>query len=417
MTNASLCSLQPALASARRFALAAALLGGGLFCVAQAKPAANPAPDVLVLSNGDTLHGKLVSEVDGKVTFHSDPLGDVTLAWDKIKELHSAGPFAVLDSRTKSRGKRGQIAIRSGAIAADSKSVTVQPAGKPALAPIPLKNAQFIMGGAALDKQINHSPGFFSGWNGAATAGATLVTAAENQYTVTAALGLVREVPTVSWLNPRNRTSTDFSGSFGKISQPGYYVPPVPPATTSTYVPPQSTKSSILHFDAERDQYFSPRLYALVQSAFDHNFAQDLQLQQIYGGGIGWTILKSPKRELDLKATAQYEKQSFITGTTTSGTNPNQNLIGSTLAANYLLHLKLFTLTQQLSYIPAFNQPSAYSANETNTFAFPAYKEFSFSLGTIDTFLNDPPIGADPPAKKNSFQVTMGLTYSFKSKY
>jgi hypothetical protein len=295
--------------------------------------------------------------------------------------------------------------------------VTLQPASGPALAPIPVKNAQFIMSEAALDKQINHAPGFFSGWNGAATAGATLITAAENQYTVTAALGLVRVVPTVSWLNPRNRTSTDFTGSFGKISQPGYYVPAVPPATTATFVPPVSTKSSILHFDAERDQYFSPRLYALVQTAFDHNYAQDLQLQQIYGSGIGWTVLKSPRRELDLKATAQYEKQSFITGTTSTGANPNQNLIGSTLAADYLLHLKLFTLTQELSYIPAFNEPSAYSANETDTFAFPVYRNFSFSLGTIDSFLNDPPIGAEPPAKKNSFQVTMGLTYNFKSKY
>jgi hypothetical protein len=417
MTNASILSLQQTLACGRRVALVAALLGGGLFCVAQAKPAANAAPDVLILSNGDTLHGKLVSEVDGKVTFHTDSLGDVTVAWDKIKELHSAGPFAVLDSRAKPHGKHEQVAIPSGAIAVETESVTLQPASGPALAPIPVKNAQFIMSEAALDKQINHAPGFFSGWNGAATAGATLVTAAENQYTVTAALGLVRVVPTVSWLNPRNRTSTDFTGSFGKISQPGYYVPAVPPATTATYVPPTSTKSSILHFDAERDQYFSPRLYALVQTAFDHNYAQDLQLQQIYGGGIGWTVLKSPRRELDLKATAQYEKQSFITGTTSSGANPNQNLIGSTLAADYLLHLKLFTLTQGLSYIPAFNEPSAYSANETDTFAFPAYKNFSFSLGTIDSFLNDPPIGAEPPAKKNSFQVTMGLTYNFKSKY
>jgi hypothetical protein len=42
-------------------------------------------PDVLVLSNGDILHGKFVSEIGGKVTFHSDPLGDVTLEWGKSK--------------------------------------------------------------------------------------------------------------------------------------------------------------------------------------------------------------------------------------------------------------------------------------------------------------------------------------------
>jgi hypothetical protein len=416
MTNSSNRSIAQILARGKSVALVAALLGQGIFCAAQAKPAANPSPDVLVLNNGDTIHGKLVNEIGGKVTFHSDPLGDLTIPWSNIKELHAAEKFAVLDNRVKPKSRHGKVEIPSGAIDANTESITLETESGPPLAPIPLKNAQFIMDAAALDKQINHEPGFFTGWNGSATAGATLITAAENQYTVTGAVGLVRVVPTVPWLNPRNRTSTDFSGSYGKISQPGYVIPAVP-GTPASYVAPVSTKSSIYHFDAERDEYFSPRVYALVQTAFDHNFAQDLQLQQIYGAGIGWTAIKSPKQELDLKGTAQYERQAFITGTTTSGTNPNQNLIGSTFAASYLLHLKLFTLTQGLSYIPAFNDPSAYSANETNTFAFPAYKNLSFSFGTLDTFLNDPPIGAEPPAKKNSFQATMGITYAFKSKY
>jgi len=30
---------------------------------------------------------------------------------------------------------------------------------------------------------------------------------------------------------------------------------------------------------------------------FDHNYGQDLNLQQIYGGGLGWTALKTPKQE------------------------------------------------------------------------------------------------------------------------
>ncbi len=71
--------------------------------------------------------------------------------------------------------------------------------------------------------------------------------------------------------------------------------------------------TSIFHADAERDQYFSPRVYALGDVSFDHNFSQGLQLQQVYGGGIGWTALKSAKQELDLKADIHYEKQQYIT--------------------------------------------------------------------------------------------------------
>jgi hypothetical protein len=384
--------------------------------MAQSKPAPNPAPDELVLSNGDTLHGKFVNEVAGKVTFHSDPLGDVSLGWDKIKELHTAQKFAVLEKDMKLHGRKNAGQIPVGTFEVENQALAVHPDNAPVAVPIPVKDAQYILDLTTLDKQVNRQPGFFTGWNGAATAGATVVTATQNQYTVSGAIGLVRVVPTVPWLNPRDRTSTNFSGSFGKITQPAYTIPATPTAP-ATFVPATVTKSAISHADAERDQYFSPRLYVLAQTAFDHNFGQDLNLQQIYGGGIGWTAVKTPKQEVDLRATIQYEKQQFISGVTSSGSsNTSENLVGSTFAANYMLHLKRLTFAQGLAYIPAYNQPNAYSANETNTFAFPAYKNLSFSVGTMDSYLNDPPV-SEPPTKRNSFQFTMGLTYAIKSKY
>jgi hypothetical protein len=374
-------------------------------------PAPNPAPDVLVLSNGDTLHGKFVSETAGKVTFHSDPLGDVIISWDKIKELHATERFGVLNSAVKVNHRKGAGKIPVGALDVADQAVTVHEENVAPIAPIPVKDAQYIMDETTLNKEVYHEPSFFAGWNGPVTGGATLVTATQNQYTLSGAIGLVRVVPTVSWLNPRDRTSMDFNGSFGKITQPGYVVPASGSAPAS-YVAATSTKTAIFHADAERDEYFSPRFFALGQTAFDHNFSQDLALQQIYGGGIGWTAIKTPKQQLDAKATMQYEKQEFISG----ATGTNQNLIGSTFSAAYALHMKLLTLTQTLSFIPAYNNSSAYSADETDTFAFPAYKGLSFSIGTLDSYLNDPPVSL-PPTKKNSFQFTMGLTYAFKSKY
>jgi len=376
------------------------------FAAAANSAAQAPASDVLVLNNGDTIHGKLVNSLDGKITFHSDALGDLSVSWDKIKELHTSGSYAVLDKSVKLRGKKSAGAIPTGQLEVTNNSIAIQSEKAAAPAPIPVGNAQYILDTATLDKQLYHHPGFFTGWNGAATAGAAIVTATENQYTFSGAVGLVRVVPTVSWLTTRDRTAVDFTGSFGKITQPSYTDP-----ITGIVVPSVVTKSAIYHAGAERDQYFSPRFFALAQTAFDHNYGQDLDLQQIYGGGFGWTFLKSPKQEADLKATIQYEKQQFI-----SDSSANQNLIGSTISLAYVLHHKLVTYTQGLAFIPAFNNPHAYSANETNTLAFPAYKNFSFSLGTLDSYLNNPP-DTLPPTKRNSFQFTMGLTYAFKSKY
>jgi hypothetical protein len=146
---------------------------------------------------------------------------------------------------------------------------------------------------------------------------------------------------------------------------------------------------------------------------FDHNFAQDLDLQQIYGAGIGWTAVKKTNQELDLKTTLQYESQQFIVA---NGIY-NQNLIGSTLDATWAAKLPLKVLfKQQVSWIPAYNNPYAYSAGEKNTLTMPFFKRLAFSVGTIDSYLNDPP-PAHPPTKRNSFEFTTGLTYVIKSNY
>jgi hypothetical protein len=389
--------------SSRIHLLLTVVLTVALTCVAQTKPAADP--DVLVLKNGDTLHGKFVSALGGKVNFHSDPLGDISVAWENIKELHTSGNFAVLDNTVKLRGKKHAHQIPIGKLEVADQAVTVHPESGPSPAPIPTKNAGYIVDQPTLDKEIYHHPSLAAGWNGGATAGATLVQATQNQYSFSGALALVRVVPTVDWLDPRNRTSAGFTGSYGKITEPAYHVGDV-------LVPAVVTKSSIYHAEAERDEYFAPRFFVLGQVAYDHNFAQNLQLQQIYGGGIGWTVLKTDNQEADLKATVQYERQAFIDGTSST----NENLIGSTFSADYLLHMKLLTFTQSVAYIPAYNNPRAYSVNETNTLTFPTYKNLGFTLGTLDSYLNNPPVSL-PPTKRNSFQFTAGLTYAIKSKY
>ena len=366
-----------------------------------------PAPDSITFTNGDHLTGKLVRETSGSVVFHSDIAGDVTVTWDKIKELHSAQPFAVLQKGVTPNRKTGESQIPIGTLAVESGNIQLEsPTTHATIALIPVANAEYIIDKPTLDKQLLGHPGFFEAWNGSATAGATIVSATQNQYTVNAAVALQRVVPTVNWLDPRNRTSVGFNESFGKITEPAYT------DATGTFVPSTFTKSNIFEIDAERDQYVSKKLYYLGEVSFSHDYAQSLQLQQVYGAGFGYTLIKKPKEELDVKATAQYEKQSFF-----NTASANQNLIAATLAANYNLTLsKGIVYNQQIAYVPAFNNTRAYSANESDTLTFPAYKNFGFTVGTLDSYLNDAPITL-PQTKRNSFQFTMGVTYTIKSKY
>lgn len=365
-----------------------------------------PPPDVVVLSDGDRIFGTFVREVGGKVTFHSDILGDLVIPWENITEIHTQTKMAILDKNTVPRRHKLPTNLPEGTLSIANSMITVHPENNLLIEPIPVASAEYIIDDATLRKQVFGHPSFLAGWNGAATAGATIVHATQRQYTFTGDVALVRTLPAVSFLNPDNRTSFDFTESYGKIDSPAFVTPTV-------NIPRSEVKSSILHAEAERDQYFSARAYALGMIAFDHNFSQDLQLQQIYGGGIGYTVIKKPKSELDVKATIQYERQSFINAP--SGTN--KSLVGSTFAGTYaatLTHGMVFN--QQAAYIPAYNDFHAYSLNETDTLAFPAYKNFSFSIGTLDSYLNDPP-ATIPPTLRNSFQFTAGVSYVIKSKY
>jgi hypothetical protein len=377
------------------------------FAMAQQKPAPEkPTPDTITFTNGDHLTGKLTRETAGSVTFHSDIAGDLTVTWDKIEELHSSQTFAVLEKGVIPSRKAGESQIPIGTLSVEAGQIQLESTTTHTdIAPIPVANAAYIIDKPTLDKQLLGHPGFFAGWNGSATAGATIVSATQNQYTVDAAVALQRLVPAVNWLDPRSRTSVTFNESFGKITQPEYIA-------AGTLIPATYTKSNIFLAAAERDQYVSKKLYYLGDVSFDHNYAQSLQLEQLYGVGLGYTLLKKPKQELDVKAVAQYERQSFF-----DTASSNQNLIAATVAANYTLTLKKgIILNQQISYIPAFNVVRDYSANESNTVTFPAYKGFGFTVGTLDSYLNDAPVTL-PDTKPNSFQFTMGISYAIKSKY
>ncbi len=353
--------------------------------------------DTLTFVNGDRLTGSLV-RTDGKnVTFKSDFAGEITVGWDKVKEIKTAGQFAVLEKgfKQKSSRKLNDARIPQGTLSVEDQTIAVQQGtGEPVS--VPVAQTDFVVDQKTYEQQVRGRPEFYKGWSGAIQAGASLARSTSDTTAYNAGFNLVRVVPTLSWLDPRTRTTFNFADSFSKTTQTGV----------------GTTETSILHADAEHDIYFSPRFYVLGNTQFDHNFAQGLDLQQIYGGGIGATFLKSDKQQLDVKAQAQYERQSYgIVPGTTGPALPDTNLIGATVAENYMRKLPhKIVFTEQLQAIPAFNVTSDYSGVAQAGLALPLFKQFNFTIQVVDNYLNDPA----PGATKNSFQAITALQYTLK---
>jgi hypothetical protein len=347
-------------------------------------------PDTLTTTNGEKLIGHLVRSNGGSVTFHSDTLGDFTIDWSKIKDLHSSRKFAVIPKDVQLRHKvTDEPQIAHGSIAmADQKIEVIPGPGQPAKV-IATADAGHVIDQADFDAASHHDGNFFKHWTGSITGGVALVEATQNSDNFTGTVHLVRAMPIEDWLTPDNRTSLNFSAAYGKVDQPN----------TPT------VKTEILHLDVERDEYFQARVYAFGLAAYDHNFSQGLDLQQTYGLGIGWTAVKSANQTLDLKASVNYQSQHF------TGSLADQNLFGSAFAEIYHRKLPLGILfDQQLSVTPAWNNTEAYSAAGSAGLTMPVYKRLSLAINASDMFLNDPPVGF----KKNSFQFTTGITYTLK---
>jgi hypothetical protein len=215
------------------------------------------------------------------------------------------------------------------------------------------------------------------------------VEATQVSKTFNGVINLVRIVPDTDWLRRRNRTIVSFATAYGTLQQPN----------TST------VKTAIDRGAAERDEYLSESVFAFGQADFDHNFSQGLRLQQIYGGGIGWSVIHRPNESLDLKAGVTYVRQEFYSS------KSSQSLAGSTFEEDFSRNLWHGTkFVEQLVLSPSWTNENAFTAFGTAALTLPAYKRLGVTLGTADNYLHNPPAGF----KRNSFQATMGLTYSLR---
>jgi hypothetical protein len=364
------------------------------FARAQAKnPPPKPPSDVIIFTNGDQLSGLLERGVGNSLLFKSDMAGEITVPLDKVKELRSSGSFAVLRKDIPPTRKN----VTPGTLLYGNGTLTVAAAeGYPEN--VPAKQIGYIIDQPTYDMELEKKPGPLYGWQGAVNGGATIVRSTSNGSTLTAGIALARAIPAVPYLPARNRTSFNLQETYGKLTSP--VIPQTTPPT-----PPSIALTSIFHTDAERDEYFSPKFFALAQTSFDHNYSQGLNLQQVYGAGIGWTAIQKPRQQMDVKATMQYEKQAFQTPSS------DQNLVGSTLSEAYHRSLpRKLVFTESLSLLPAWNYFRAYSANAQVGLVMPVFKRLSLTVTSTDNFLNNPAFGF----KKNSFQFVTAASYTLK---
>jgi hypothetical protein len=362
------------------------------------------APDTVTFVNGDQLTGKLIGVVAGTVSFHSDILGDVTIPVAKVKSLRAARQFAVIEKNQHITRKTVGERVPIGSIDLEHDTVHLKPPQANEKS-FPLSQTSSLVDADLFHRELRNEVDPFYGWTGSITLGATLVTATNSAQTYTGAVALVRSIPTTAWLPPKSKSTLNLSATYG-LAKDSEIV-----SGGNEFQAPSVSKTDIKHGDAEYDKYFSQDIFGLVNASADHNFGNGLQLQQSYGAGLGWSLLRAPKNTLDIKASLLYEQQQFYNGLTSGLGTPNVNLVGAALSQNWAhTFAHGVKINQYVTLTPTFNVVQAYSAVANANLVFPVYKKLNFTVSSTDNYLGDPPQGF----KRNSFQFTAGVTYTLK---
>jgi Protein of unknown function, DUF481 len=372
----------------------------------QAAKAAKPPDnqDTITLTNGDTLTGKVGKVTFGKVTFHDDVLGDLTIPLSKIKTMNTKTAFAAASTTESLTSKNVADEVPVGKVSIENQTVKIEPQSGGARE-FPAKDLSFMLDADAYQRELHNESDFFYGWNGTATVGATLVEATNSSQTYTGTLAFVRAIPTIAGLPAGSKTILNLSGTYGLAKNPQII------SGDNVYQTASVTKTNILHGDLEYDKFFTSTIFGLVNASADHNFGNGLQLQQAYGAGIGWAILRTPQNDFSVRAALQYEQQQFYNGITSGLGTPTDNLVGALVGETWnrtFPHNMKFKESITLS--PTFNLVNSYSGVGSASFLFPVYKRLNFSVTTTDNYLGDPPEGF----LRNTFQLTTGITYTLK---
>jgi hypothetical protein len=332
----------------------------------------------LSLPNGDRLSGNL-KHADGKeLLISTEAAGDVTVSWAKLASVQSAGPMVV-----ETHDHREFIGTLAGA----PDTIVVTPASGPP-ATIPVGQIAFIVDQPTWQQIVAH-PSLAEAWSGVASLGLSMISATQNARSFNGGFNLTRQTPPLAWLPPSSRTLLAFQGNYGKLSQPGF-----PTVLTDLYTG-----------SLEQDKYLAQRLFIFGDALLNHNRAQGVQLQQNWGGGVGWTVFATPTVNGDVKVDLHYLRQALY------GASAVNNLLAATLAQTYARKLvRGLVFTEALSAAPALTQSNAYQASGSSSLTMPVSKRLGLNVSLIDSIIGNP----QPGFRKNSLQFTTGIQFSVK---
>jgi putative salt-induced outer membrane protein YdiY len=340
--------------------------------------------DQIVLKNGDKLTGSITKSDGKELVIKTDYAGVVTVKFDAIQSITSAGDLNVtLGGKTvvgpvTTNGDNVVVATKAaGSVEAPKASVTLvrSPAEQ-----------------AAYERSLH--PGFGEGWAGGLNLGFAVTRGNSETKNLNIAFNAVR------------------TGFHDKLT---LYTNSVYATNDLSGASPHTTSNSI-GGGARYDHDFSPRAFAFVNGDFFSNSLQFLDLRSSFGGGIGLHAIKNAVTTLDLLAGLNYTHESY-SGIPNPLPPPLTNSYSKSYAALTLgdafTHKlgKSTDLTQNFFFYPDLSDTSQYrfTLNAATVTKLNKWLGWQNSFGDVYVTYPLRPLGT----KANDLQIATGINISF----
>jgi putative salt-induced outer membrane protein len=331
--------------------------------------------DTVVLKNGDHLTGT-VEVSDGKdVTLKTDFAGEIKIQWSAVLELKTDKPIYVVTPDKKTV---------SGTVSTDGSNLVVHTANNGTVQ-VPLTQVTVVRSSdveAAYEKSLH--PSLIEAWKGGVNLG--FAVARGNSETTNLTTGFAAD----------RKTSNDEI----TLYEASLY--------TSNDQPGGSVIANSILGGAKYDRNFTKRMFVFVSADYAHDALQDLNLRQIYSGGLGVHIINTPNTTFDFLAGANYTRENYGNGV---GIAVDRSLGGITLGENFMHKFgKSTTFTEVFYFYPDLSDTSQYRFSLDAAAVTKINKWLGWQSSLTDRYVTNPPIAG---TKSNDVIFSTGINVSF----
>jgi Protein of unknown function, DUF481 len=332
--------------------------------------------DQVTLKNGDRLSGTIVSG-DGKtLQIKTDFEGDVTIQWDAVVGIESTEDLHVTLKDGKTLAGKVKTADGNFDVAGATPAAT---GSAPKDAIVAVRNDAEQKTYDINQEHLEH-PKFTYFWSGFFDTGLALTRGNSETASYTFSGKAIRETD-------RDKLTVYSNYIFANDD-------------TST---PATTTANLFEAGARGDLNVSAKTFVFAFGDFQTNQLQHLSLRQVYGGGIGYHIIKNERTLFDVFGGGDYDRDSFSAYTITNPTPPpplvalagyNQNSAEVIVGEEFDSHLtKRTMLNERLSFYPNLSHTGNYRIQFDTSLSTKVKAWLSWQTTFSDRYISYPPFG------------------------